>query len=255
MVATLLAFALSGSSAGCERGRRPTTTIGDALAGSVTVLAAASLKGAFDQIGAAFEAAHPGTKTTFSYGGSDDLARQVVSGMRADVFAAASAATMRTVTDAEYAVGTPDTFARNQLVIAVPEGNPMRVRSLADLARPGVRVALCAAQVPCGAATDRVLGAAGAALTPVAREPDVRATLATLRRGAADAALVYRTDVRAAGPGVDAVEFPESAQAINAYPIAVLKNAPNPAGAAAFVAYVLGPQAQQMLADAGFQRP
>nr|WP_242625240.1 molybdate ABC transporter substrate-binding protein [Krasilnikovia cinnamomea] len=251
----MLGIVVPGSAAACDSGMRSTTSSVDPVSGTVTVLAAASLKGAFDRIGAAFETAHPHTKVTLSYGGSDDLAQRIVSGTPADVFAAASAATMRTVTDAGDTADTPDTFARNQLVIAVPKGNPKGLNSLADLARPGVRVALCAAQVPCGTATARVLGAAGVELTPAARQPDVKAALAKVQRGEADAALVYRTDARAAGSGVEGVEFPESVQAVNLYQIAALKDAANPVGAAAFVTYVLGAQAQQMLADAGFQSP
>ncbi|BFU43463.1 molybdate ABC transporter substrate-binding protein [Krasilnikovia sp. MM14-A1004] len=249
----MLGFAVPGSAAACDAGKRPISA--DQLSGTVTVLAAASLRGAFDQIGAGFEAAHPRTKVALTYAGSDELARRIVSGTPADVFAAASPATMRTVTDAEDTTDTPETFARNQLVIAVPKGNPKGLHTLADLAQPGVRVAVCAVDVPCGTATAKVLGAAGVALTPVAREPDVKATLAQVQHGTADAALVYRTDARAAASDVEGVEFPESAQAVTAYPIAALKDAANPSGAAAFMAYVLGHRGQQVLMDAGFLRP
>jgi molybdate transport system substrate-binding protein len=222
---------------------------------TVTVLAAASLTEPFTAIGAAFEAATPGTTVTFSFGGSSGLARQIVSGAPADVFAAASPATMATVTGAGRAAGTPAVFARNQLVIAVPKGNPKRLTTLAALAGPDVTVALCAAQVPCGAAAGRALGAAGVAVTPVTQEQDVRAALAKVRLGEVDAALVYRTDARAAASDVDGVEFPESAAAVNDYPIAALAGAPNAGGAAAFVAYVRSEPARRVLADAGFQRP
>ncbi|UQU66647.1 molybdate ABC transporter substrate-binding protein [Couchioplanes caeruleus] len=220
----------------------------------ITVLAAASLTESFDRIGALFEKANPGTDVVFSYGGSSGLAQQITAGAPADVFAAASPATMKTVTDAGDG-GAPVTFARNQLVIAVPKGNPKGVASLAALAKPGMKVALCATQVPCGAAAQKALAAAGVALKPVTQEQDVKAALAKVKLGEVDAALVYRTDARAAAADVAGVEFPESASAINDYPIVALTKAPNRSGADAFVAFVQTPQAQQVLADAGFQRP
>jgi molybdate transport system substrate-binding protein len=224
-------------------------------AGTITVLAAASLTESFNRIGKDFEAAYPGTTVTLSYGGSSTLAAQITSGAPADVFAAAGPAPMKTVTDAGDATGTPVTFVKNQLVIAVPKGNPKGLASLAALAKPDVKVALCAEAVPCGAAAKKALATAGVTITPVTLEQDVKQALAKVELGEVDAALVYRTDAKASTADVDGVEFPESATAINAYPIAALKGAPNPAGAAAFVAYVDSEAAQKVLADAGFQKP
>ena len=221
--------------------------------GPVTVLAAASLTESFTTIGRQFEAAHPGSTVTFSFAGSSQLAAQITAGAPADVFAAASPATMRTVVDAGAAAGEPVVLVRNQLVIAVPRGNPAGVRTLGDLARPGVSVALCAEQVPCGAAAKQAL--TGVPVTPVTLEQDVRAALAKVRLGEVDAALVYRTDARAAAADVEAIEFPASAGAINDYPIVALRDAPNPAGAAAFMAWVRGAPALAVLTGAGFQRP
>jgi molybdate transport system substrate-binding protein len=226
----------------------------DAAAG-VTVFAAASLTESFTQIGEDFEAAHPGTKVTFNFAGSSQLATQINEGAPADVFAAASPATMKTVTDAGNGEGTPVTFVRNQLVIAVPKGNPQGVTGLADLTRPGVKVALCAEQVPCGAAAEKAIDAAGVQLTPVTLEQDVKAALSKVKLGEVDAALVYRTDAKAASSDVDGVEFPESAGAVNDYPIVVLKDAPDKATAQAFVAYVRSGAAKAVLTAAGFQAP
>jgi molybdate transport system substrate-binding protein len=225
------------------------------LDGPVTVLAAASLTESFTRIGTLFEQYNPSASVRFSFGGSSGLATQITSGAPADVFAAASPATMKTVADAGDGAGPPATFARNQLVIAVPKGDPKGLSSLAALAKPDVKVALCAEQVPCGAAAEKALDAAGVKITPVTQEQDVKAALAKVKLGEVDAALVYRTDAKAATKDVDGVEFAESAGAANDYPIVALKDAPNPAGAAAFVAFVRGPQAQQVLADAGFQKP
>ncbi|MFJ6150586.1 molybdate ABC transporter substrate-binding protein [Micromonospora profundi] len=225
------------------------------VTGTVTVFAAASLTESFTRLGADFEAANPGTTVTFNFAGSSALANQVNQGAPADVFASAAPRNMTTVAEAGNADGTPVTFARNQLVIAVPAGNPKALTGLADLTRRGVKVALCADQVPCGAAARSALDAAGVALTPVTLERDVRGALAKVKLGEVDAALVYRTDARAASADVTGVEFPESARAVNDYPIVALKDAPNPAGARAFVAYVRSAPAQVVLAGAGFQSP
>ncbi|MFI5893519.1 molybdate ABC transporter substrate-binding protein [Actinoplanes sp. NPDC051513] len=225
------------------------------VTGNLTVLAAASLTESFDQIGKDFEAANPGVKVTFSYGGSSGLAQQVTSGAPADVFAAASPVTMKTVTGAGDATGEPVVFVKNQLVIAVPKGNPKGVKGLSDLANPDLKVALCAEQAPCGAAAHKALDAAGVKVTPVTEEQDVKAALSKVKLGEVDAALVYRTDGKAASADVDGIEFPESSEAINDYPIVALKAAPNPSAATAFVAYVQTGPALKVLTDAGFQKP
>ena len=228
---------------------------GAAVSGTLTVLAAASLTESFNQIGKDFETANPTIKVTFSYGGSSGLAQQITSGAPADVFAAASPATMKTVTDAGDATGDPVTFVKNQLVIAVPKGNPKGITTLENLTKPGLKVALCAEQVPCGAAAKKALAAANVKLTPVTLEQDVKSALAKVKLGEVDAALVYRTDAKAAASDVEGIEFPESAGAINAYPIVALKAAPNATAAAAFVAFVQTEPELKVLTDAGFQKP
>jgi len=225
------------------------------LSGNLTVLAAASLTETFNRIGKDFEAANPKVKVTFSYGGSSGLAQQITSGAPADVFASASPATMKTVTDAGDASGTPATFVKNQLVIAGGKGDPKAVKGLKDLENPKVKVALCAKEVPCGAAAHKAMAAAGVKITPVTEEQDVKAALSKVKLGEVDAALVYRTDAKAASSAVDAIEFPESSGAINEYPIVTLKSAPNPTAAAAFVAFVQTEPELTVLTDAGFQKP
>ncbi|MFG2905587.1 molybdate ABC transporter substrate-binding protein [Kitasatospora sp. NPDC048286] len=223
--------------------------------GTVTVFAAASLKETFTELGRKFEAANPGSKVTFNFGGSSSLATSINSGAPADVFAAASPATMKTVSDAGGASGQPTTFVRNTLTIAVPKGNPKHVAGLKDLTASGVKVALCAKEVPCGAAAQTALKAAGVDLTPVTLEQDVKGALTKVELGEVDASLVYRTDVQADAAKIDGVDFPEADKAVNDYPIAALAKAPNKNGAAAFVAYVRSPEARQVLTAAGFQAP
>ncbi|MBD0695197.1 molybdate ABC transporter substrate-binding protein [Streptomyces sp. CBMA123] len=223
--------------------------------GDITVFAAASLKETFTELGKKFEAANPGAKVKFNFGGSSALATSINSGAPADVFAAASPATMKTVTDAGGASGQPKTFVRNTLAIAVPKGNPKHVAGLKDLTGSGVKVALCAKEVPCGAAALTALKAAGVDLTPVTLEQDVKGALTKVELGEVDASLVYKTDVRSDAAKIDGVDFPEADKAVNDYPIAALAKAPNKDGAAAFVAYVQSPEAKQVLTAAGFQAP
>ncbi|MBL1096113.1 molybdate ABC transporter substrate-binding protein [Streptomyces coffeae] len=225
------------------------------LSGTVTVFAAASLKESFHTLGKTFEERHPGTKVTFNFGGSDALAASITSGAPADVFAAASPKTMKIVTDHQDAKGAPATFVRNQLEIATLPGNPDKIKSLKDLTRSGTKVALCAKEVPCGAAAQKALDAAHLKLTPVSYEQDVKGALTKVELKEVDASVVYKTDVKAASGKVAGVEFPESAKAINDYPIVLLKNAPNAKTASAFIDLVKSAQGQKVLGEAGFLKP
>ncbi|NUQ88654.1 MAG: molybdate ABC transporter substrate-binding protein [Glycomyces artemisiae] len=236
----------------CSGGDDLDQTDPDIKPATLTVLAAASLTEAFTEIGDQFEAEHPGVTVEFSFAASSDLAAQITEGAPADVFASADQKNMDKVVDADAAVD-PQVFALNQLVIAVPAGNPDGVTGLADLA--GLDFAACAAEVPCGAAAETAVAASGADLTPVTYEADVKSTLQKLTLGEVDAALVYRTDAIAADDEVDAVEFPESAEAVNAYPITALADARESHLAAEFTEYVLGDDAWTVLEAAGFQRP
>ncbi|MFF3738178.1 molybdate ABC transporter substrate-binding protein [Streptomyces sp. NPDC002566] len=223
--------------------------------GTVTVFAAASLKESFTALGKEFEKAHPGTEVTFSFGGSDSLAASITGGAPADVFAAASAKTMAIVTDEKADASAPVTFARNRLEIATAPGNPDKIASLKDLTRPGLKVVLCDKGVPCGSAAQKALTAGGLKVTPVSYEQDVKSALTKVELKEADAALVYKTDVHAAGDKVEGVDFPESAGAVNDYPIALLEDAPNPAAARAFIDLVRSPQGVRVLSEAGFLKP
>jgi len=219
---------------------------------TLTVLAAASLTGTFNALKSRFETDNPGVTVTISYGGSSDLAQQIVNGSPADLFAAASDTTMRTVTDASLTTAAPTIFATNVLQIATVPGNPKKIVSFADLAKPDLKVVVCAPAVPCGAAAAKVEKATGVTLEPVSEEPDVKSVLSKVATGNADAALVYVTDVTAAKGTVQGVSFPESSQAVTNYPIAVLKNARQADLAARFQELVTGELGQKTLAAAGF---
>ncbi|HEV7789640.1 MAG TPA: molybdate ABC transporter substrate-binding protein [Pseudonocardia sp.] len=251
----LLASALV---AGCGGGGAPQSggpSGSPASAATLTVSAAASLTDVFNQLGKTFESQNPGSGIRFNYGGSSDLAQQIVNGAPADVFAAANTSTMTTVDKAGLIAGRPEVFVTNVLQIAVAPGDPKGIHTFADLSKPDLKVVVCAPQVPCGSATGQVEKATGVALKPVSQEADVRSALSKVSTGDADAALVYVTDVRSSKGKVDGVDFPEASKALNQYPIAVLKNAPRPDLAAKFVALVRGPDGQQVLKNAGFGTP
>lgn len=242
-VLTVLA-ALLAALAGC--GSTPQRT--------VNVSAAASLRATFEELAQRFQADNPGVTVALNFAGSSELAQQIVNGSKADVFAAASPATMRTVTDAALAEN-PQVFVTNELQIATAPGNPQHIATFADLARPDLKVVVCAPQVPCGAAAEKIEKSTGVTLTPVSEEPDVKATLGKVTTGNADAGLVYVTDVIDAKNAVQGVSFPEAKNAVNDYPIVALKGAPNSELAARFVELVRGPDAAKVFEAAGFGVP
>jgi molybdate transport system substrate-binding protein len=229
--------------------------------GVLVVFAAASLTEAFQDIGAAFERAHPGVKVEFNFAGSQVLRAQIEQGAPADVFASADLLHA----DALAASGRTRphrTFARNALVVVTPGGSP-RVRSLRDLAAPGVKVVLAAATVPAGRyarkALERMDGDAslGAGFAErvraavVSEETSVRAVLAKVALGEADAGFVYATDAAAARGRVAVIALPEGLGVVATYPIAVLTRSTSPL-AAAFMEEVLGAEGQAALRRRGF---
>ncbi|KQR39646.1 molybdate ABC transporter substrate-binding protein [Microbacterium sp. Leaf159] len=248
---TAAALALTGCAAGAES---PTPTAADeasasTVSGELTVYAAASLSGAFDEIGAAFTEANPDVDFSGVYDGSSTLVTQLLEGAPADVFASADDANMDKLEDAAV---DPTLFASNTLVIAVPTGNPGGVETLDDLA--DVTTVLCAPEVPCGAASATLISNAGVTVEAASLEQNVTAVLTKVAASEADAGLVYATDVI----GRDDVEVivPAGAdEVVNHYPIAALSEAPNSAAAEAFVAFVLSDEGQRILADFGFGKP
>lgn len=264
--AALLAVGLLGL-AGCSSSSSSTSTstatttstgsAGAATAGSsssqttITVFAAASLKESFTEIAKDFQAAHPGTTVKFNFGGSSTLAEQVVQGAPADVFAAASTTTMETASKAS-AVGTPVTFATNTMEIAVPTGNPGKVKALSDLTRKDLTVALCQQDVPCGAASQKMFSAQKLTVTPATWEPDVKSVLSKVELDEADAGIVYTTDVKAAGSKVTGITIPAAQNVETSYPIATVKASRNQAVAQQFVDFVNSAKGKSVLAADGF---
>ncbi|CAN5360458.1 molybdate ABC transporter substrate-binding protein [soil metagenome] len=228
------------------------TAAADTLSGTVTVFAAASLTDSFQAIADAFTAEHPDVTVTFNFGGSSGLATQIVEAAPADVFAAASPATMQTVTDAALTDGDPTDFATNVLEIAVAKGNPGGITGLEDFANADKTIALCAVEVPCGAAAAKLFDAAGIVPSVDTYEQDVKAVLTKVELGEVDAGVVYVTDVLDAGNAIEGIEV-DSAPV--AYPIATLSASTNKEAAQAFVDFVLSDKGQSILKAAGFGTP
>ena len=222
---------------------------------AITVFAAASLQGSFTQIGQQFERAHPGARVTFSFGPSSGLATQIINGAPASVFASAAPANMTQVVKAGQTLNSPSNFAKNKMEVAVPPGNPAGVTSVTTLSKSAVKVALCQPQVPCGVVARDVFKNAGISVKPVTLQPDVKSVLTQVELGNVDAGMVYVTDVKAAGSKVKGVAVPSGDNASTLYPIATLKGASDTTVANEFVAYVMGPQGQHVLAQDGFEKP
>ncbi len=247
LVAVLSLLALAS---GCSAD--PGDSSGPAGQGTLTVFAAASLKASFTELGEQFEAENEGVTIRFSFAGSSDLLAQLKQGAPADVFASADTVNMDKAVAEDLVAGDPVSFATNTLQIVTPADNPARVESLGDLASPGIKVVLCAQQVPCGSAAAKIQSTAGIDIVPVSEEQSVTDVLGKVISGEADAGLVYTTDVRSAGEKVNGVDLAEAAEAVNTYPIAAL----NGKGLAErFIGFVTGPEGQAVLTAAGFGRP
>jgi molybdate transport system substrate-binding protein len=221
--------------------------------GAITVSAAASLTEVFAKMGADFQKQNKGTTLTFNYAASSALALQIQGGAPADVFASADGANMQKVVTSGQVTADPVDFTANQLTIVVKPGNPKGVKKLADLATVGV-VAECAAAVPCGKYATQMLTQDGITIPAdtVTLGQDVKATLAAVQTGDADAAIVYKTDAKSAGNTVTKVKIPASLNVIAVYPIAPIAASQNATLANAWISYVLSAEGQKTLAKFGF---
>lgn len=237
--------------------------------GTLHVFAAASLTEAFGEIGTSFEASHPRVAVVYNFAGSQQLAQQIIEGAPADVFASASGKQMDALIAAErVAGGASQVFARNRLVVILPAKNPAGVSGLADLARPGMKLAFAAPQVPVGQYSLEFLEKA--ALQPefgagykdavlhnvVSQEENVKAVVAKVALGEADAGIVYVSDLSGdSGSGVGRLEIPDKLNVIASYPIAPVAGGANAALAREFVEFVLSPRGQEVLIRHGFLPP
>jgi molybdate transport system substrate-binding protein len=225
-----------------------------ALAGDITVFAAASLTDAFTELGTTFESDNPDVAVEFNFGASSALREQILAGAPADVFASANTSNMDEVVDGG-AAGDPQDFATNLLEIAVPAGNEAGVTGLDDFANPDLLIGLCAEEVPCGEFGRDALATAGVTPSIDTNEPDVRSLLTKVEAGDLDAGIVYVTDVMAAGDAVEGIDIPADDNVVATYPIAALTDAAGPDVADAFVEFVLSDEGQDILQSYGFDAP
>ena len=220
---------------------------------TIVVSAASSLTDVLGEIESAYEQSHPGTDVVLNLGGSSLLREQILAGAPVDVFASASGPIMDSLADAGLIRGTPDVFAFNTIVIAVPPGNPGGVERLHDFAREDLFLGLCSPEVPCGALARDSLARAGVEPKPDTNEPNVRSLLTKIEAGELDAGVVYVTDVISAR--VAGVPIPENLASRAAYPVALINEAPNPDGGADFVAFLLSQRGTEILRAHGFESP
>ena len=230
------------------------------LRGEMMVFAAASLTDAFNEIAVEFQKANPTVKVTYNFGASSALRTQLEQGAKADVFASADQIQMDNAKKAGVIQGEERLFVKNKLVVIYPENNPARIAAVRDLARPGVKLVLTDRAVPIGnyartalekMAADPQFGADfGQRVLANLRseEANVRAVVTKVQLSEADAAIVYATDVTpAVSRDVRSIVIPDQFNAVAAYPIAVVKGAPNRAAAQAFIAFVRSPRGQEIL--------
>ena len=248
LAATVLVIGGVVTSSCGSASRRPDAT-------TVTVFAASSLTEAFTEIGTSFEQANPDVTVRFSFGGSGELATQIDQGAPADVFASADVSNMARLVAAGHASGTPVVVARNSMEIIVEAGNPKSIATVADLASSDLVVVLCATTAPCGKAAASVLEVAGVSVTPKSIENSVKAVVAKVTTGEADAGIVFVTDVLAAGSKATGITIPAAQNVVTDYPMAVMSEATNTSGAKAFIAFAASPAGQAILARYGFAAP
>ena len=220
--------------------------------GKVTVLAAASLQKAFEEIEKTVEKDNPGLDVTFDFQGSQDLVASLAGGDSADVLATANNSTMKTAAEQKL-VGNQTEFATNVLTLIVPKGNPKKITGL-DSSLDGANLVICAPEVPCGEATKKLAEAQGITLKPVSEEQKVTDVRGKVESGEADAGIVYTTDAAAAKDKADKIDIPDGG-VVNHYPIAPTAKPENPAGAQAFIDAVTGKAGQEILAKHGFGKP
>ena len=231
---------------------------------TLSVYAAASLSEAFTQIGQSFESGRPGTRVTFNFAGSQQLAQQLAQGAPADVFASANLQQMDAVVEAgRVRAGAQVVFARNRLVVIFPKDNPAGLRTLADLARPGLRLVLAAQEVPAGryaleflerASQDSGFGSTfkdDTLRNVVSYEENVRAALSKVVLGEADAGIVYTSDVDRSAP-VGQLDIPSALNPVASYWIAPITDSAHPRLAQDFIDSVLSPAGQAVLVQYGF---
>ena len=219
---------------------------------SLRIAATSSLTEVFNDIGEQFMLANPDITIAFNFASSSDLALQISQGLPADVFASADVKNMAKVTDAGLLHGQPVAFATNSLEIVVEKGNPLFIDSLARLASPGLLFVTCPIEVPIGGYTAEVLRNAGVTVTPASLEENVKGILTKVSLGEADAGIVYRTDILAAGNSVTGVPIADNVNVTTKYLIGALRDSQNQDASQRFSIFLSSEQGQKIFSQFGF---
>ena len=219
---------------------------------SLRIAATSSLTEVFNDIGEQFMLANPDITIAFNFASSSDLALQISQGLPADVFASADVKNMAKVTDAGLLLGQSVTFATNSLEIVVEKGNPLFVDSLAQLATPGLLFVTCPIEVPIGGYTAEVLRNAGVTVTPASLEENVKGILTKVALGEADAGIVYRTDILAAGNSVTGVPIADNVNVTTKYLVGALRDSQNQDASQRFIIFLSSEQGQKIFSQFGF---
>jgi molybdate transport system substrate-binding protein len=263
LIVSWLLAGCAGQPAGTAQSPNPSTSTGSV---DLNVFAAASLTEPFGEIGKLFESKHPGVQVILNFAGSQQLAQQINQGAPADVFASANNLQMKMVIQAGGIVsGTQESFVKNRLVVIYPKNNPAGLKQLEDLAKPGLKLVFAAKDVPVGQYTLQFLHQAMAdpafgssyqnavIKNVVSYEDNVKAVLAKVALGEADAGIVYTSDISGEDANnVGRLDIPDALNVIARYPIAPVKASKNPELAQAFIDLVLSPQGQNILAKYNF---
>ena len=219
---------------------------------SLRIAATSSLTEVFNDIGEQFMQANPDITIAFNFASSSDLALQISQGLPADVFASADVKNMAKVTDAGLLHGQPIAFATNSLEIVVEKGNPLFIDSLAQLADPSLLFVTCPIEVPIGGYTAEVLRNAGVTVTPASLEENVKGILTKVALGEADAGIVYRTDILAAGNSVTGVPIADNVNVTTKYLVGALRDSQNQDASQRFIIFLSSEQGQKIFSQFGF---
>jgi len=263
-VVGLTATFVSTETAGASAQRRSGSTVAtpkppkarqvSPLKGTINVSAAASLTESFTYIAKVFKFLAPGVTINLNFAGSQVLVGQIEQGAPVDVIATADEASMRRLGNGNLLASDSFLFARNKLTMLVGKGNPKNIKTINDLARGDVSVALCALSVPCGKYGNQILNNAGIKVTPKTLEDNVKGVVTKVQVGEVDAGITYITDALAAANATDLVRIPDENNVITSYPVAIPKTVKNQYLAGVFILFLFSPLGQNLLAIHGFQR-
>lgn len=221
----------------------------------VKLYAAASLSKVMPEIIDAYQTEHPGTTVTAQYAGSADLLSQLSAGAKGDLLITADEASMTKATDAKLTTGAASIIAKNSLAIIAPAKNPAKITGINSLGASGLKLVLCAEQVPCGKAANESLAKAKVKVKPVSLENKVTDVLGKVTSGEAGAGIVYVSDAKGAGDQVTTIAVPAADQVITSYPASVLASGSSSSAAASLIEFLKGATAQGILKTAGFAAP